>query len=439
MFARTAPEIRVPVVNQTDFIGTMNPMALRKPIFGKKVMSKSFDELSSLTSQLEALKAEYQELQGHLNSMVNSETRTPFCQFKKWEMEFDQRLTQRDSELAAFSKYMGAFRRDAEPTFVEVDAAKVKRPRFDSITVSLLVSNRERTFFSNDDLAEQNKELHSLIEQQAEALKLVKARLKLFTKYQRANAATAAIAALKKGETPIALAGAAPTKALELRTKRKMLSAELATLVEMRRKIIAEKWERRLKIRRHKMKIRMAMTIQRVVRGFLVRLQVKKWNKAATKIQSLWRGYWVRYQRGDDSSVHRPMKKIVKTRINPDGEEQEYYDYEYEEEVDEPDKAPEQAETTEEEEHGKASDGEAPTEANSADIHVTQEPTQETQGKQEPAQETQDKQEPAQNAENKHDAEQEHHSDTPTDQANEPAVIEKCGDPDVDKVNFEKV
>ena len=423
MFARTAPEIRVPVVNQTDFIGTMNPMALRKPIFGKKVMSKSFDELSSLTSQLEALKAEYQELQGHLNSMVNSETRTPFCQFKKWEMEFDQRLTQRDSELAAFSKYMGAFRRDAEPTFVEVDAAKVKRPRFDSITVSLLVSNRERTFFSNDDLAEQNKELHSLIEQQAEALKLVKARLKLFTKYQRANAATAAIAALKKGETPIALAGAAPTKALELRTKRKMLSAELATLVEMRRKIIAEKWERRLKIRRHKMKIRMAMTIQRIVRGFLVRLQVKKWNKAATKIQSLWRGYWVRYQRGDDSSVHRPMKKIVKTRINPDGEEQEYYDYEYEEEVDEPDKAPEQAETTEEEDHG-----DAPAETNSAEVPVGQEPAQDKA----PEQENENKQEPEQDS-------QERQPDAPTDQANDPAVIEKCGDPDVDKVNFEKV
>ena len=441
MFSKTAPPITVPVVNQTDFIGTMNPLALKKPIFGKKAVSKSFDDLATLTSQLESLKTEYRELQEHLNSMINSEPRTPFCQFKKWELEFDQRLTQRDSELSAFSKYMGAFRREAEPTFVEVDAAKVKRPKFDSITVSLLVSNPERTFFNNEDLEQQNKELHSLIEQQSEALRLVKARLKLFTTYQRAHAAEAAISALKKGETPIALAGAAPTKALELRTKRKMLSAELATLVEMRRGIMAEKWEKRNKIRRKKLKIRMATMIQRVVRGFLVRLQVKQWHKAATKIQSLWRGYWVRYERADSSwGDRRPMKKIIKTRINPDGEEQEYYDYEYEEEVEEPAKPEaEEKNETEEEKHDNEENNETEEKGEKEEKNEKEEKT-EKEDNNEPEEEKKETEEGKHEKEEKKEAEENSVTDQTVHESQEISKeTPESADPNVDKVNFEKV
>jgi hypothetical protein len=52
------------------------------------------------------------------------------------------------------------------------------------LTVSLLVSNTERAFFGKEDLQKQNAELQRLIDQQNQALKLLKARLQLFTKSQ---------------------------------------------------------------------------------------------------------------------------------------------------------------------------------------------------------------------------------------------------------------
>ena len=292
MSNKTSPKIKKPVVP---------PRKIRSPPLSKrngdkKAVSRSYDEIAELSGKLDALKKEYGELEEVLNSMINSETLTPFCQFKKWEMELNQRLSEREAELTAFSKYLGSFRKEPDPTFVEVDAAKMKEPRFDSITASLLVANPERTFFNNGDLAERNKELHTLILQQGETLNLLKSRLMLFTKYQHANSAAAAVESLKKGEIPTALLGSAPTKSVELKTKKKALAGELASLIEVRKELMAAKWQKRLEVRKYKHTIRMAIVIQRVFRGYLVRLRIKNMKQAATRIQSAWRGYFVRYK-----------------------------------------------------------------------------------------------------------------------------------------------
>ena len=116
--------------------------------------------------------------------MVNAEKPTPFCQFKKWEIDFQDRLKDREKELSAFSRYIDTFRTQAQPTFVRIDAAKYRRPDFDSICVSLLISNPEKYFFNKDDLVQINQQLAILIDQQADALKLLTARLNLFTSFQ---------------------------------------------------------------------------------------------------------------------------------------------------------------------------------------------------------------------------------------------------------------
>ena len=294
MSNKPSPKIKKPQIPPRELRGSGNTSPLRKSGGDKRAVSKSYDEIAGLSAQLDSLKKEYDELTETLNSMLSAEELTPFCQFKKWENELNQRFDEREGELATFAKYIGSFRKQPDPTFVEVDAALVKPLRYDSITASLLVANPERTFFNNNDLADRNRELHTLIQQQDEKLKLLAGRLKMFTRYQHANSAAAAVESLKKGEMPMPFTGDAPTKSSELKTKKKLLTTELAALVEIRKGLLAEKWQKRLEMRKLRFMVKMAVTIQRVVRGFFVRQSLKRSHQAATKIQSVWRGWHVR-------------------------------------------------------------------------------------------------------------------------------------------------
>ena len=331
---KTIPIITKPIAQKDIFVGTMNPNALSRPLLQRKTVHKSYEQFSQLSEQLEQVKNENAVLQAQLDSMLNAEKPTPFCQFKKWEIDFQDRLKEREKELQAFSRYIDTFRTQSQPTFVRVDAANVRRPDFDSICVSLLVSNPEKYFFNKDDLVQINQQLTILIDQQADALKLLSARLNLFTQFQSRFAIQTTINSLRNNEAPSALFAEAPTRALELKTKRKMLSAELAVLIKARRELVAEKMEKRMKKRRKRNRIKMSIKINSVIRGYLARQKMKKLHQAAVKIQKVWRGYIQRWRQkeaeGFDGKRYR-MVKIFKHRINPDGEEQEYYEYEEEE------------------------------------------------------------------------------------------------------------
>jgi hypothetical protein len=271
-----------------------------------------------------------------LDEKIKAPKLTAFYQFEKWIMEFRERLQNREFELSAFTSHIDSFRREANPTFVEVDASRVKRPHFDTLTVTLLVSNSQRTSFSSRDLEGQKKELVQLIDQQTTGLDLVKARLALFTQFQREHLAETVRACLDAHIVPKALAGNAPTRALELKTKRKMMIATLAQLVGERRELVAARVEKRMKLRRHRLRMRMAIRLQAVMRGFMVRREIKIMRQAATKIESVWRGFKVRWEQkqamdqmeGFLNDSPRKMRKVTKRRVNPDGTEQEYYDYE---------------------------------------------------------------------------------------------------------------
>jgi hypothetical protein len=341
----TSPRVTRPFLTARNYIGTVNPAALKQPLLQKKNLRQTYDDLAELSAELDAAKQDYGRQAEQLGQMLTGAKLTAFCQFKKWLTDFSKRIKTREAELGTFSQYMDSYRKEAHPTFVEVDAAGHRPPRFDAVTASLLVSNPERSFFGKDDIQEQNKALANLIDQQTQALLLLNARLALFTKFQHENVVETVRSTLEKGQIPRLLAGAAPTRALELRTKRKLLSAELAVLVDVRRKLLLEKLKKKMKLRRYRLKVKMAVKIQRIVRGFLARQAVKKSKAAAVKIQRVWRGYSVRFRfkqvfeemNGslglDSPTSERRMKRVVKTRVNPDGREQEYYDYDYYDEV----------------------------------------------------------------------------------------------------------
>jgi hypothetical protein len=332
-----APIIVRPTVSNQYFTGTLNPVALSQPLFERKSVLKTYDDLSNLTRHLEDKKAECASLGKTLDEKLKEPKLTAFYQFKKWIMEFQQRLKNREFELSAFAHHIDSFRRDPDPTFVEVDASRIKRPNFDAITVSLLVSNWQRSGFSTRDLENQKKELDQLVEQQKSALVLLKARLALFTKFQRDNLSSTVRACLDAHIVPHALAGNAPTRALELKTKRKLMIATLAQLVGERRELVRLRMQKRDKLRRHRLRMKMATKIQAVMRGFKVRQKRRQMKAAARLIQSVWRGYRVRWAQkqvmeqmeGFFNDSPRKMRKVTKTRVNPDGSEQEYYDYQY--------------------------------------------------------------------------------------------------------------
>jgi hypothetical protein len=209
------------------------------------------------------------------------------------------------------------------------------------VTVSLLVSNSERAFFGKADVVQQNEELQRLITQQSLALKLLRGRLALFTKHQRSTAGESVRGYLSDGDIPRPMGGAAPTRARELKVKAKVLSAELASLVGVRRGLVQERIKAKMKLRRHRLKIKLSVKIQKVMRGFLVRLHLKKMRAAAVVIQRMWRGYLVRNKQEqafidfddipDVESVHgKEKRRTLKKRVDTEGKEQEYYDYEYE-------------------------------------------------------------------------------------------------------------
>lgn len=335
-------------MNPLENTGTLNPEALILPTLRKKSINTSYDKMAKLSQKLENLRAENEALEKKLKEMVEVDSATnPFCQFQKWYFEFQQRLIDREAELNAFADYISSFRSKPDPTFVEVDASRVRKPKFDAISLSLLVSNPERKFFLKEDLLKQNEDLELLIMQQREALNLLNARLKLFTKYQNAATVTTTLEALKHGETPNQLAGAAPTRSIELKTKKKLLSEELSKLVDERKAIMKIKVEAKFRKRYELMRQKKATLIQSYVRGFLARLFVKRLHSCATKIQAVWRGYLVRYQQKQamadfddqlDQFEHPTDRKrrkrtvIVVNEYGEEEEEEEYYEEEEEEE-----------------------------------------------------------------------------------------------------------
>ena len=325
--------------SDSEFIGTMNPEAFKLPALKVKQKSSTYDQLSKLSLQADNLRKEILGAQAQLSDTINSDKPTPFCTFKKWLIDFEERTQQREKELSIFAKHLTNFRTSTDPTFVEVDAADEKMPNFDPVSYSLLVSNQQRTFFSKDDIIQQNNELKILICEQQEAISNLRSRLKLFEDFQNQNVIKNTIQSLKEGSMPMALAGAAPTRATELRQKQKLLSKELTALVKKRKELLKIHKAEKTEMRHQRMLNAKAVIIQKVWRGYMGRQYMKKMHNAAVKIQKVVRGFLIRYQQkaAMEEMVLEELRVANRNnkRKEEEEEEEDYSDYSEEEDEEE--------------------------------------------------------------------------------------------------------
>lgn len=242
---------RKPLVTPIETMGTINPEALKLPVLQSRSARMPFDIIAQLSEKAENLKERNVALKQRLSELVNDpECENQFTRFKRNEMEFRKRLQQRDAEIKKFARFLDSYRSNAEPTFVEIEAAKISPPKCDPITQSLLVSNNQRSFFKKETLEVQNEELKKLIEEQEEKLKLLQVRLNLYNSYQNQNTVEFTMTSLKKGDPPLTLAFSTPSKETELLTKKKTLKAELAALIKKRKVLVKKKIKQRNRRRR---------------------------------------------------------------------------------------------------------------------------------------------------------------------------------------------
>ncbi|OHT02188.1 IQ calmodulin-binding motif family protein [Tritrichomonas foetus] len=285
------------VINQrpTD-IGTFNPAALEQPIFQKHLARNSaYEELAQLSNMAENLQKSNVDLRNKLNKYIEEESTNPFCQYKKYALSLSKQISQRETELNDFSEHFRKFRESTDPTFVEINASYVRTPNYDPITVSLLVSNKQKKFFNSKDIKEQNEALKYLISKQKEHIAILNGRLKVFNQFQSENSIKTALESLKRGGIPGSLAGVIPTLSVELRAKHKMLSNELSTIVQKRREVHLKLIEKKLMKRELRNLNRNAVIIQRIFRGYILRKKLMVMQKSAKIIQTAVRGFLARF------------------------------------------------------------------------------------------------------------------------------------------------
>jgi hypothetical protein len=253
-------------------------------------------QISDLSATVDSLKAINDELKDRLKVTVSYPVNV-FQKFEENYLALDARMTKRESELHDFSSYFDSFRRSSDPTFVEVDAAQVRRMDSDPILASLLVSNEQRSFFSNGDLAKWNSELHSLITRQKDSLRELNGRLRIFEQYLNENWARHTVESLKNGSLPGPVAIFAPTRLTELEGKRHLMQAELMRLIKVREDLLKPEVMEKQRARTRRNQYHKAILIQKVFRGFLARRKFAQMKRAGLSITSAARGFLVRLHR----------------------------------------------------------------------------------------------------------------------------------------------
>lgn len=274
------------VVKDTpNFIGTVNPDALKLPSLSGEKNNNSQQALFQLTRQMEKLHRDISDIQNRIDAKMQVENPTPFYKFKRWVKEFEERIGRREDEVNNLTKRITGYRDHSLNTFIEVEIAKERTPDFDPVSHSLLVVNQQREFFRKEDLIKQNAELKALIEHKQHEIMIIKGRLKLFDQFQSDNSVKYTINSLKSGNIPQTLVTAAPAKVVEIKAKNKMLKQNLASLIKIRKMLSKERREAIEKIRTERKIKKAATDIQRVFRGYTERRRLRSSHDSATVIQ----------------------------------------------------------------------------------------------------------------------------------------------------------
>ena len=303
---------RSPKITRKKKIGTVNPESLSLPILQKKNLYPTFNELAKLSFKAETLKNESDKLEQNFYDMLNVEDSNNFCKYKKWQLDFQQRLAQRQQELQAFSRMLPTFRTTSNPNNSDLIAMKPKHFDSDNLTYTLLLNNNYRKFFSLPDINSQNDELKKLIDEQKNELDLLNARLNLFRQcYQRDNPKMTVHALMNK-TIPSPAAARSPDRTMEFNVEKKVLQEQLQEIIQQRKSILNARTAQKMKRREERKKNQSATRIQKVWRGYKTRQDFKLQKASATKIQKVWRGYKVR-----NPERVAEAKKFYDTTKNP--------------------------------------------------------------------------------------------------------------------------
>jgi hypothetical protein len=281
-------------------LGTLNPEAFSLPVFQPGQSKSAVGQVAPLAARAEQLKRLNGAWKDALRSRIARADLTVYERFLKSQMILSERLTKREAELEDLAAYFDSFRTSADPTFVEISAAR--RTRYDALAATLLVSNRQRAFFSKADLISLNSELAALMARQREDLQHLAWRLKVFENFDTQVYIPHAIQSLRKGDRPTHAGTPTLTKLEELLAIKKELQEELSKLVVRRKDLLKPEQTRKLK-RRHDILVNAKATrIQSVWRGYLVRKYFRRMKMAGLKITSLARGFLVRLRKPAQSS-----------------------------------------------------------------------------------------------------------------------------------------
>jgi hypothetical protein len=277
-------------------LGSLDAFACRGQMPARSSRAAAYDEIAKLSMQAESLKQENELLKLELLELVTGDPDDPYCGLKKSIIEFGIRLSHREREVEDVGKHLMSVA--PSPTFVEVDVHRDRHASFDLVATSLLVSNDQRPFFNAADLRRQNEELLALIEHQEEGLQMIASRLQLYAQCQRKHSIRLRLDALRRGERPSVLVDTAPDQIREQRMKIRLLQRELRGLVEQRREISG--------LRRRAGR----------------RVERKRRNEAALKIQRVWRGWRARRKFAGESAhpVVEPPPRELETEAETEPE-----------------------------------------------------------------------------------------------------------------------
>jgi hypothetical protein len=249
--------------------GSLDRDLLNSRLPNKHSRTSAYADLQKLVYEAARLKDETVDLQRELSFYIEPSD-APVCAFERQLQSLESRWSQREFEVTEIGRHMWSSPQP-RPTFLEVDIHRNRAPAFDLVATSLLVSNAQRTFFTAQEVAAQNRELRELIKWQTEQLRCMQARIKLHSHIQHKEFEQQTIRSLKEGEFPLRLIDACPTREEEQIVKQKFLSRELKRLIARRLELTEMRRTERLMAKVVRLRESSAIKIQSVVRGFLVR------------------------------------------------------------------------------------------------------------------------------------------------------------------------
>lgn len=277
--------------------GSLDFTALNNQLPNKMSQSSAYEEISNLSSIIDSLQKENQLLTQKIRGSTannNSQNSLSAALILEQKLQkFMERLKERDKELNEISKCL-----TINPNFINLKnqtrKQNEKASAFDMFKSSLLISNDQKKFFKAPELERQNQELREIIQRQEEQIRIVKARQSIYQQLQQNNSISTKLDQLNKSPKTPKFVYDVLDQTQEQDLTIQMLQSELISLINTRKLMVEKRKDDKLNLRKYRLQYKSALTIQRVVKGFITRMRYKRQKKSAILIQKVIRGFLVR-------------------------------------------------------------------------------------------------------------------------------------------------